>query len=92
MIHIAWTQLSMKRTQLQLDDDLYQILRTQAYEEGISIAALVRKVLRQHFFEAPERPRNLQDFSFIASGRSEVTDFDPISERHDEALAQDFTR
>ena len=82
----------MKRTQLQLDDDIYQILRTQAYEEGVSIAGLVRKILRQHLSQAPEKSRNLQDFSFIASGRSEMTDIDPISERHDEALAQDFTR
>jgi len=81
----------MKRTQLQLDDDTYQILRAQAYEEGVSIAGLVRKILRQHLFNAPERSRNLQEFSFIASGRSEMTDTDPISERHDEALAQDFT-
>ena len=76
----------MKRTQLQLDDDIYQMLRTQAYEEGVSIAGLVRKILRKHFFDAPNRSRNLQDFSFIASGRSEITDIDPISERHDEAL------
>ena len=91
MIHIAWTQLSMKRTQLQLDDDIYQVLWTQAYAEGVSIAGLVRKILRQQLFEAPERSRKLRDFSFIASGRSEMTDFDPISERHDEALAQDFS-
>ena len=78
----------MKRTQLQLDDGLYQILRTQAYEEGVSIAGLVRKILRQHLFEATERSRNLQDFSFIASGRSEISDFNPISERHDEVLAK----
>lgn len=82
----------MKRTQLQLDDDTYQILRAQAYEQGVSIAGLVRKILRQHLFNAPERSRNLQEFSFIASGRSEMTAFDPISERHDEALAQDFTQ
>lgn len=79
----------MKRTQLQMDDDIYQILRTQAYEEGVSIAGLVRKILRQHLIYAPDRSRNLQYFSFIASGRSEITVFDPISERHDEALAQD---
>ncbi len=82
----------MKRTQLQLDDDIYQVLRARAHEEGASIAGLVRKILRQHLFDAPERSRKLQDFSFIASGWSEMTDFDPISERHDEALSQDFTQ
>ena len=80
----------MKRTQLQLDDDTYQILRTQAYAEGVSIAALVRKILRRHLFDTTQRSRNLREFSFIASGRSEATEFDPISERHDEALAEDF--
>ena len=88
MLRISeWSQLSMKRTHLQLDDDTYQILRAQAYEQGVSIAGLVRKILRQHLFETPERSRNLQDFSFVASGKSKMTDFDPISERHDEALA-----
>lgn len=82
----------MKRTQLQLDDDIYQVLRAQAYEDGVSISGLVRKILRQHLFESTERSPKLQYFSFIGSGRSEMTDFDPISERHDEALAQDFTQ
>lgn len=82
----------MKRTQLQLDEDTYQTLRTQAYEEGVSIAGLVRKILRQHLFDSPERPRNVREFSFIASGRSDVSEFDPISEHHDEALAQDFNQ
>ena len=79
----------MKRTQLQLDEDTYQTLRAQAYEEGVSIAGLVRKILRQHLFDAPQRPRNIQEFSFIASGQSEESELDPISEHHDEALAQD---
>ena len=82
----------MKRTQLQLDEETYQTLRTRAYEEGVSMASLVRKILRQHLFDAPQRSRKLEDFSFVASGRSEISEFDPISERHDEALGQDFNQ
>ena len=80
----------MKRTQLQLDEDTYQVLRARAYEEGTSIAALVREILRQHLGTRPRELRRAEDFRFIASGRSVESDMEPISERHDEALEQDF--
>ena len=82
----------MKRTQLQLDEPTYQLLRTRAFEEGTSMAALIRQILHQHLGVALARPRRAEDFRFIASGRSDVSDIDPISERHDEALAQDFAQ
>ena len=39
-----------------------------------------------------KRIRKVKDYQFIASGTSSQSDLTPISERHDEALAQDFTR
>lgn len=82
----------MKRTQLQLDEPTYQLLRTRAFEEGSSLAALIRKILHQHLGVTDKRIRKVKDYQFIASGTSSQSDLTPISERHDEALAQDFTR
>ena len=36
------------------------------------------------------KPPKFEDFTFIASGRSEPSDEDPISENHDETLAKDL--
>ena len=80
----------MRRTQLQLDEATYQILRKKAFETGTSISALVRDILSQHLGEPSKDLRQVEDFSFIGSGNSAPSEFDPISERHDEALAQDF--
>ena len=81
----------MKRTQVQLDEATYELLRGRAFEQGVSMSALVREALRQHLRIGPA-PRRLEDFHFIASGRSEQADLAPVSERHDEALARDFAR
>ncbi len=82
---------TMKRTQLQLDEDTYQLLRTKAFEQGITVAAVIRKILHQ-FVRVPKRPTTrLKDFTFIGSGSSDPSNLDPISERHDEALDQDST-
>ncbi|MCH8206506.1 MAG: hypothetical protein IH956_05825 [Chloroflexi bacterium] len=80
----------MKRTQLQLDDRTYQLLRRKAFEQGVSMAAVVRDALAQFLSAAPMGRRTLEDFDFVASGRSAKSPYDPISERHDEALAEDF--
>ena len=82
----------MKRTQLQLDEPTYQLLRTKAFDEGTSLAALIRKILQQHLGVIDVPVRKLKDFQFIASGTSSQSDLKPISERHDEALADDFAR
>ena len=82
----------MKRTQLQLDEPTYQILRTRAFEENTSLAALIRQILHQHLRVNDVRARKLKDYQFIASGTSSQSDLKPVSERHDEALAQDFAR
>lgn len=78
----------MKRTQLQLDDSTYELLRQHAAEQGISVSALVQRVLNDYL--GMYKPKTIQDFKFIGAGRSKKSDLDPISERHDEALAQDF--
>ena len=56
------------------------------------MSAVVRLALQAYLDGGVERPMRLEDFTFVGSGRSAPSPIDPISERHDEALAEDFTR
>lgn len=78
----------MKRTQVQLDEATYQLLRKKAFQQEISMAALIRQVLQEHLGTKPARRRRMEDFTFIGSGWSEDGSLEPVSERHDEALAE----
>ena len=78
----------MVRTQLQIDDDVYEALRVKAHRERKSMSAVARDILREQLGVAPagvgaKRGR----FSFVSSGASGLRD---ISVRHDEDLAEDF--
>jgi len=79
----------MKRTQIQLEDETYQLLRRQAFEHGKSISAVVREILEEKL-RAPNRRFRVEDLTFIGAGESELSRWDPISENHDEALAEDL--
>jgi len=80
----------MKRTQIQLDEATYERLRRRAFEKGVSMAALIRELLQESLGTRPTRRMRLEDFRLIGAGRSQTSALDPISERHDEALAEDF--
>mgnify|MGYP000008794330 CR=1 FL=1 len=75
----------MRRTQLQLDDDIYELLRQEAFNEGVSISELVRRIIRRHI-EAGDRIAQAESLSFVSIGESVQGDLAPVSERHDEAL------
>ncbi len=79
----------MKRTQIQLDEDMYEKLRRRAFERGCSISSLVRELLSDSLgTRRPKRRPTLKDFSFIGAGRSRQGRLSPVSERHDEALEE----
>lgn len=79
----------MKRTQLQLDDRLHEALRRHAFEEGCSMSELARRLLGKALDTLPKRPRRaVADFRFVAVGESRQGGLAPVSERHDEALAE----
>jgi len=79
----------VKRTQLQLDDRLHEALRRRAFEDGVSMSELVRRVLGESLGTLSEQPqRAVADFSFVAAGESKQGTLTPVSERHDEALAE----
>lgn len=79
----------MKRTQVQFDEATYEALRRKSYEERRSLSALIRDLVARSLGTAPPRtrPRRLADFPFIGAGRSKQGRLAPVSERHDEALA-----
>lgn len=83
----------MRRTQIQLDEQTYAALKRRAYARGCSVSALVRELLAEALGTRPARRRlTLKDLSFVGAGRSEQGAAAPVSERHDEALAEALAR
>lgn len=79
----------MRRAQIQLDERTYETLRRQAYERGCSISALVRNALARSLApRASKRRPTISAFTFIGAGSSRQGRLAPVSERHDEALAE----
>ena len=79
----------MKRTQVQLDEETYALLRRRAYEQHCSLSSLIRDAVRQGLGRRTRRrPRTLKDFPFVAAGRTTQGRLAPVSEHHDEALAE----
>lgn len=81
----------MKRTQVQLDEETYQALKNKAFERGVSMSCLLRELVRKELVP-PKKKLRIEDFTFIASGKSDDRHLSPVSERHDDALAEDFAR
>jgi hypothetical protein len=79
----------VKRTQIQLDDETYAAVRRKAYEEQRSISSVVRDALREKLGTMKRRKRlTLASFPFIGAGNTRQGKLAPVSERHDEALAE----
>jgi plasmid stability protein len=76
------------RTQLQIDENTYETLRLRAHLEKKSMSAVAREILSEGLTRGTGgRRRSRAALSFISSGASGRKD---ISERHDDALAEDF--
>ncbi|HEV8307373.1 MAG TPA: hypothetical protein VGW35_06860 [Methylomirabilota bacterium] len=83
----------MRRAQIQLDERTYAVLRRRAFERGCSFSALVREMLAGSLGRrAPKQRLTLKQFGFIGVGRSRQGRLSPVSERHDEALADAFAK
>jgi len=62
----------MRRTQLYLDDDLWNALRTRARKEGTTISRLVREAARERFLgKLQERREAMQAFAGIRRDRTD---------------------
>ena len=82
----------MARIQIQLDETTYALANQRAYTENKSLDAIVRDALDQFLTTSHKQPSRLEDFTFIGSGQSNTGTLHPLSEKHDEALAEDFAR
>jgi len=78
----------VKRTQLQLDEATYEALRLRAFRQGRSISAVAREILSTALeVKSQKQPLDAEQFPFVGAGSSNQADLRPVSERHDEALA-----
>lgn len=83
------------RTMVYLGLDELQALRTEAKSQGISLAELMRRLVKQHLQERPgaSQPPAETYLKIVALGSSSRQD---VSERHDrylgEALRREHTR
>ena len=82
----------MIRIQIQLDETTYALMKQRAYAENKSLDAVVREAIDQYLTPSATQPAGLEGFTFIGSGQSETGTPHPLSERHDEALAEDFAQ
>ena len=80
----------MKRTQIQLDEATYEAVRRRAFDEGRSMASVVRETLARTFGTAPpEARKTIEDFTFVGIGSDPNPPEDvPVSEDHDRWYAE----
>ena len=63
----------MKRTQLYLDDDLWQALHNRARSEGTTISELVRQAARQRYF--PDLDQRREAMQALVGTRKDRPEF-----------------
>ncbi len=82
----------MVRTQIQLDEAIYQRVKNRAHSENRSMSALIREAVSE-YMNAPDkanRKLTIDDFTFIGSGSAEHPPGRPLSVYHDEAWEEDW--
>ncbi len=80
----------MHRTLVQLDESLYEQLRTLAFEKGISLSAIVRDLLARALGRTKRKKKlRIDQFKFIGCGHSKEQ---LNAEDHDKYLGEDFLK
>jgi predicted DNA-binding protein len=83
----------MKRAQIQLDEEVYDLLKRRAFQEKRTVAGVIREIIRKEITPSDRsRSSSINDFKFVAAGRSKQGSLKPVSERHDEALKEVFKK
>lgn len=83
----------MKRAQIQIEEEIFELLRLRAFKEKKSIAGVIREIVKKDISEADHRQiSSVKDFTFVGAGRSKQGSLKPVSERHDEALEEVFQK
>ena len=78
----------MGRTQIQLDGQIYRLVRRCAYQPGKLPSAVVREALAEALGREPARRPALKDFKSVGIGRSRQGAPAPVSARNDEGLIE----
>jgi Ribbon-helix-helix protein, copG family len=79
----------MVRTQVYFSEEQHRALRRAAKREGVSMTALLRRMVERELLGRTTKPDYSKDaiMAIVGLGRSGRSD---ISENHDEALAEAF--
>ena len=80
----------MVRTRIRLDETIYRLARQRAFVEGTPFTSLVHNALELYLMRESRKPLTIEDLGFAGIGSSQQGDSSPVSERHDEALAEVF--
>jgi hypothetical protein len=86
----------MKRTQLQLEDPVYDALRRRAYESRTSMAGVVREAVKTYLGVPPrpatrlKRPAPARRLSITGCFKTRPGALRSVAEQHDIALARAF--
>ncbi|HVA64565.1 MAG TPA: ribbon-helix-helix protein, CopG family [Terriglobales bacterium] len=64
----------MRRTQLYLEDELWQALRLQARQQGVTVSELARRALREKYLPAAARRQALLAWAGAWKDRSDLPD------------------
>ena len=78
----------MKRTEIQLDETTHKLARQRAFDEGVSLASVIREAPSQYLAPGFAQAQTIEDLGFVGIGSSDQGDLSPVSERHDEALGE----
>ena len=77
----------MRRAQIQLEEETFEILRQRAFEEKKSIAGVIRELIHKEItLPAKQKPLSIKDFRFIGSRKSVQGSLKPVFEQHDQVL------
>jgi plasmid stability protein len=84
----------MKRTLIQFDEETYRRLRERAFRQERSISAVVREMVGMGLENdgRRERPTRVGQLLSVRAGRSKQGPLSPVSENHDDALADAFEK
>jgi hypothetical protein len=81
--------MNLKPAQIQFDEKTYQAIRRRAYDNGCSLSAVVRDLVERGLsLPKSKKKLSLRDLPFVGFARSKQGKLSPVSERHDEALAE----
>jgi hypothetical protein len=83
----------MKRAQIQLEEETFEVIRQRAFEEKKSMAGVIRELIHKEIAPPARHQRfSLKDFRFIGAGKSRQGSLKPVSERHDQVLEEVFQK